>query len=130
MTLAIIPIKQAGDKMNSDTIINAALNSTTDSKVKTELESIMIYPGYIEPGYENEGIRAVALGNWNGHIMARVKLCLERSGYACEWSDSWSCCDDCAMLLRVEGLGYNWEPSYIMNQSEGTFKCKECSERD
>lgn len=78
--------------------------------------------GYAEPCYEQPK-RGVLLADWNVFPAEAVNL-LERAGFAIEWCDEWSCCDDCGKLVRTEPDSYGWKPFYRIDGE--SLLCRNC----
>lgn len=72
---------------------------------------------YVEPGYEQPK-RGILFANWN-RLPRNLDRILERAGYAVEWSDEWTTCEDCDRAFRTQPDGYCWEPA-------GDY-CEQCS---
>lgn len=89
-----------------------------------EIDNLGYAPHYSEPGYDQPE-RGVLTANWN--VFPRdIDKVLERAGFAVEWSDEWTTCDECSGLVRTSPSGYWWETSYV-ERAEGTeitcFRC-------
>lgn len=127
-------------------ILQAALNCARDNLTRNYLEEIQIHScGYAEKGYDDPESGLIATGNWNrvsqynretqrvesiSDLPERVGKCLEKLGVELEWSDEWSCCDDCSKLIRTQPDSHFWTPSYVADYDKGTFLCKECAKQD
>jgi hypothetical protein len=87
------------------------------------IDDIQYANEYAEPGYTNPET-AILFGNWNS-VSRRVFGILERAGYACEWDDEWSTCDECGKAVRTSQDSYGWQPSFaIANEYE--MLCHDC----
>ena len=111
------------------------------------------YPGYAEPGYDEDC--QVATGNWNSsretrrrwpnkfpdfltppkvgadavdeytdNTMPRIAAILEKLWVKMEWEDEWASCDGCYKLVRTQPDSYSWTPSYWMDDC-GLY-CEAC----
>ena len=85
--------------------------------VQAEIDNMGYAPGYAERGYEQPK-RGVLLANWN-RFPRDFDRVLERAGYAVEWRDEWTTCDDCGKAFRTQPDSYVWTPS-------GEY-CERCS---
>jgi len=100
--------------------------------------------GYKEPGYTDPESGLIARGNWNSAAEwdresnqrknhddspARFAKTLEALGVELEWCDEWIECEECHGLIRCQGDGYSWTPSYTMDEN-GTVVCHECIKED
>lgn len=97
----------------------------------SEIDNLGWADGYAEPGYQNEQPkRGVLFANWN--VFPRgLDTILERAGYAVEWSDEWSTCDDCNKAVRTQPNGYDWKPEYDVKAIErGEMICTGCADED
>lgn len=92
-------------------------------EAQSAIENLDWSDGYAEPGYEQPR-RGVLLADWNIFPKEAIDL-LERAGFAIEWSDEWSHCDDCGKIVRTEPDGYDWEPFYRFD-GESTLLCRNC----
>lgn len=78
---------------------------------------------YAEPGYDKP-VRGIFFANWNG-LPDKVTDLLERQGYAIEWSDEWSTCENCNRAVRTSPDSYGWRRSFaIVNDCE--LLCADC----
>lgn len=95
--------------------------------------------GYAEPGYD-EPKHGILFGNWNERTEynretrelkttdrrpKRFADIAERAGYAVEWSDEWSTCEDCGKAIRTSPDSYSWSPSYALI-NDCSVVCAEC----
>lgn len=67
---------------------------------RAEVENIGYAATYAEPGYAQPA-RGVLFANWN-RLPRNIDRTLERAGYAVEWSDEWTTCEDCGAAYRTE----------------------------
>lgn len=119
-------------------IIQAGVNSATNDMARAQLESIQLYDGYAEPGYDSEN-GCVATGNWNSVTRyngdtnnfdtlddspERVAKLLEKIGVDLEWEDEWTQCDSCYKLFRTRADSYSWQMSGVITDS-GCY-CQDC----
>jgi hypothetical protein len=88
---------------------------------------IMFAKEYAEPGYSNPA-KGILFANWNDEPLKRLGDLAEKAGYAIEWSDEWSVCDDCGKAVRTSPNSYGWRRSYF--DSEDGFLCVECVRDD
>jgi hypothetical protein len=94
---------------------------------------------YVEPGYSTPD-RGILFGNWNtkqayvqgkGYVGAedtrpkRFAAIAEYAGYALEWSDEWSTCEDCGKAFRTSPDSYSWLPAYV-TIGDCSYVCHEC----
>jgi len=93
--------------------------------------------GYAEPGYRDPECGIIATGNYNtinfkseefiddrDDTIKKLEKVLETYGVEMEWNDEWAPCDICEKLVRTSPSGYDWSPSYWLNQDE--IVCIEC----
>jgi hypothetical protein len=117
-------------------ILTAAENVAVGWEAKSRIQDIQIHSGYAEPSYTGE---LVATGNWNSitkwdrntntsvvvdDTIHRVATLLEKMGFTLEWSDEWTTCSDCGLLVRTQADSYSWQPSFT-NQ-DGDIICLNC----
>ena len=97
-----------------------------DRSVQSEIENMGYATGYVECGYD-EPAKGVLFANWN--VFPRnLDRILERAGYAVEWSDEWSTCEDCNKALRTSPGSYSWRPMYREDLIEhGSMVCLICA---
>lgn len=88
----------------------------------SELENIGFSPAYAEVGYEQPR-KGILFANWN-KFPTNIDTLLERNGYAIEWSDEWTQCEDCNKAFRTEADSYCWTPAGKFTE-QGCF-CNEC----
>jgi len=94
-----------------------------DRRVQSEIDNIGFAPAYAEPGYTDPA-KGIVFANWNC-FPSRIDSILERAGYAVEWSDEWSTCQECNKAVRTSPDSYDWTSSYrILNECE--LVCLEC----
>lgn len=110
-------------------------------RARNALEDIRVYPGCVEPGYEDQ---IMVLGDWNriegygprervlpikvDRIMERLNKSLERLeefGIRTDWDDEWDACEDCNKCFRTSGNSYFWVPSFYQNEHGSRF-CLNC----
>jgi hypothetical protein len=101
---------------------------------------------YAEPGYTQpaEG-KCILFGNWNkrdtynretqkcepvpdGDAPKRFSAIAEHLGYILEWSDEWTCCDNCYRAIRTNADSYSWTPYFVMD--DNGIQCAECALED
>jgi hypothetical protein len=93
---------------------------------ESEIENLQWADGYAEPGYTDPA-RGVLFANWN-RFPRGVDSILKRAGYAIEWSDEWSTCEECGKAVRTSPDSYAYRPHYREDLIEhGTFICLDCS---
>jgi hypothetical protein len=90
---------------------------------ESEIENLDWAEEYAEPGYQAE-LRGVLLADWN-YFTRDVTDVLQRAGFACEWNDEWSKCEDCGKLVRTSGDSYGWQPYYVL-QNDCEIVCLDC----
>jgi hypothetical protein len=84
-------------------------------------------PGYSEPGYDDP-TKGVLLADWNVFPRGLDRV-LERAGYAIEWADDWSRCDECYKLVRTSADSYGWRKSFYM-PDDCSIVCAACVSKD
>ena len=99
--------------------------------------SITYACGCCEPGYDD---KEVVLANWNSKTrydkeanrcveiddtMPRLAKIFEKLGYAVEWEDEWSTCEDCGKVFRTSPDSYSWTPHYAFI-GECCLVCGDC----
>jgi hypothetical protein len=94
---------------------------------ESEIENLGWAPGYAEPGYTDPA-KGILTANWN-YFPSDVTDILERAGYAIEWSDEWSTCENCGKLVRTSADNYSWQPSYVILNDCEMF-CVDCLSSD
>lgn len=117
-------------KLSLDYIVNAAIHDMENGKAKPHCgdsrgraDEIDYANGYAEPGYSDPD-KCILFANWNEYP-TRLADILERAGYAIEWSDEWSTCEDCGRAIRTSPDSYGWQASYvILNECE--IVCNDC----
>lgn len=73
---------------------------------------------YGEPGYTKAADSNVIItANWNGMSNGVYEI-IEENGYDPEWSDEWICDDNTDKIFRSSPDGYEWEPSYFIEECE------------
>ena len=122
--------------MKLETIIRAALHDMQTGKAQPHcgnppyhmnddepLNGIEWAEGYAEPGYDAPK-HGVLFANWNRYP-SRLTDILERAGYAIEWSDEWSTCEDCEKAVRTSPDSYSWSPACALI-AECSIVCRNC----
>lgn len=122
--------------MQLETIVRAAIRDVRAGRLKPHcgdmpswvredepLNDIQWSEDYAEPGYDTPK-RGVLFANWNQYP-SKLTDVLERAGYAIEWSDEWSTCDDCGKAVRTEANSYSWQRSYELI-GECSIVCHAC----
>lgn len=89
---------------------------------ESELENMGFAPSYAEPGYTQPAV-GVLFANWNV-FPSYIDKTLEQLGYAVEWSDEWTTCDDCQRAIRTSPDSYGFTPSYA--DIDGGTLCLDC----
>lgn len=89
---------------------------------QSEIENLGFADHYSEPGYSDPE-KGIVWVNWNC-LPRGLDRILERAGYAVEWSDEWSTCDDCGGAVRTQPDSYSWECSYV--ETDGAIVCHKC----
>ena len=92
---------------------------------RSEVENLGFAGSYAEPGYEQPR-KAVLFADWN-KLPRNFDRVLEKAGYAVEWSDEWSTCNDCNRAVRTQPDGYCWTPGY--REVDGDFLCLDCAKK-
>jgi hypothetical protein len=91
----------------------------------SELENMTYAQEYAEPGYAQPE-KGILFADWN--VFPRgLDTILERYGYAIEWSDEWSMCEDCGRAFRTSPDSYSWQPSHIW-EGECSLVCLDCAD--
>ncbi len=80
-------------------------------RAESEIENMDFAPAYAESGYTQPD-RGILFANWN-YFPRDIGDVLERAGYAIEWSDEWTRCDNCNKAIRTSADCYDWQPSYV-----------------
>lgn len=96
-----------------------------ESQAKSEIENLGYAPHYSEPGYDAPK-RGVLFANWNC-FPREIGDILERAGYAIEWSDEWTTCEDCGGAVRTQPDSYSWQRAYTM-PDDCTIVCHACTD--
>ena len=91
--------------------------------ITSEVENIGYSQAYAEPGYD--AVKGIFFANWN-HFPSKTGDLLEKLGYACEWSDEWTTCDNCNSALRTQPNSYDWTPGYEFDNENGEIFCHDC----
>lgn len=92
---------------------------------KSEIENSGFAPHYSEPGY-TQPERGIIFMNWNKFPRGLDSI-LERAGYAIEWSDEWSTCDECGGAVRTSPDSHGWERAYTM-PDDCSIICHKCTD--
>src|SRR4029434_770624 len=79
---------------------------------QSEIDNVRYASGYAEPGYDAPE-KGVVLANWNT-LPRDLDRILERAGYAIEWSDEWSECENCNRIVRTSPDSYGWRQSFVI----------------
>lgn len=100
---------------------------------------------YAEPGYSNRTGKPILFANWNERTKynpetreqevldstpRRLGDLAEKAGYALEWSDEWTTCNQCGKAVRTSANSYSWMRSYFEDDLDGEIVCIECVEKD
>lgn len=96
-----------------------------DRDVQSEIDNLGFAPAYAEPGY-NQPKNGVVFANWN-RFPQDFDTLLEWAGYAVEWSDEWTTCDECQRAFRTVGDSYGWKPAGRFIEGTGEL-CIDCAE--
>ena len=91
----------------------------------SELENMNWANEYAEPRYD-QPTKGILFADWNVFPRGLDDI-LERYGYAIEWSDEWSTCEDCGKAIRTSGNSYHWQPYYTM-PDECSIVCNDCTD--
>ena len=90
-----------------------------------ELENMNYAIGYAEPGHTDPA-RGILFADWN-KFPRETTDALEKAGYAIEWSDEWTTCEDCNKAIRTSEDSFCWKPAYNHKRmDEGTAVCVKC----
>src|SRR5262245_46685287 len=96
-----------------------------EQSAKCEADNMGYASDYaIGQGYDKPK-HGIVWANWNV-FPTELSDILERMGFAVEWSDEWTTCDDCGKALRMQPTGYDWQPAYT-TPDECTMLCRECA---
>src|ERR1700733_2652991 len=88
-------------------------NAITDKRrAESEIDCMQYAHAYGEPGYTDPK-KAILFANWN-YFCKEVYNLLGKAGYALEWSDEWSTCNDCGNAVRTSADSYSWQPFYAI----------------
>ena len=111
-----------GDRMDTIGDYRAQLTRS----VQSEIENMGFAPDYAEPGYDIPA-RGILFANWN--VFPRnFDRVLERLGFAAEWSDEWTTCDDCNRAMRTCASGHDWRPQFDIHSDD--YRCADCRADD
>jgi len=120
--------------MKLETILQAAINDMASRKEKPfcgsaakDSDEIDYCLEYAEPGYSNPK-RGILFGNWN-HYPKRLTSILKKAGYAIEWSDEWSQCQNCNRAIRTSPDSYGWRKYYVI-YNDCEVICADCVKND
>lgn len=94
---------------------------------ESEIENMGRSSEYAEPGYSQPS-KGVLFANWN-HFPRGIDSILERYGFAIEWSDEWTTCEECGRAVRTSADSYGWQPSYALVR-EYSIVCVDCLKND
>ena len=89
----------------------------------SEVENLGYASAYAEPGYDQPS-KGIVFANWNP-LPRGLDTILEKAGYAVEWSDEWTTCEDCQRAIRTSPDSYSWSSSYHCDDN-GTILCMDC----
>ena len=94
---------------------------------QAEIENMTYAPGYAEPYRDDPIPKAVLLANWN-NLPENFDRTLEKAGYAVEWSDEWTTCEDCQRAIRTEPDSHWYKPHYqiIEEDRSAAVLCLDC----
>lgn len=87
-----------------------------------EISNIQFAWDYAEKGYDKPK-KFILFANWN-YFPRGIDSILEGYGYAIEWSDEWTTCEDCNRAVRTSPDCYQWQPSYV--ELDGSIACLDC----
>jgi hypothetical protein len=82
---------------------------------------------YAEPGYSQPD-KAILFANWN-YFPRGIDTILENYGFAIEWSDEWSTCEDCGKAVRTNPDCWDWKPSFAL-VGDCTLLCLDCKAKN
>ncbi len=91
---------------------------------QSEVDNIGYATDYAEPGYDTPK-RGILFANWN-RLPKDFDRILERAGYAIEWSDEWTTCEDCNKAYRTSADSYVWESAGSYREDLGSELCNVC----
>lgn len=89
----------------------------------SHIENLQWANGYAEPGYTAPA-KGILFCDWNP-FSREVSDLLERAGYAIEWEDEWTTCEDCGKAVRTFADGYDWTHYYVLID-ECSIVCLDC----
>ena len=95
-----------------------------EKTAQSEIENLMWADHYSETGMQDHK-KSILLANWN-YFPTVIQGILERYGYAVEWSDQWTTCDDCQGLVKLHPDCYGWEPSFKVSENGNELLCHGC----
>lgn len=112
--------------VNDGTMVqdNAEYRKQLVHTAQSDLKNMDWAADYAEPGYEQPK-HGIFFANWN-HFPDKTTDLLEKAGYAIEWSDEWSTCDDCNRAFRTSHNSHAWTPAYKW-VDECSLLCLECA---
>lgn len=82
-----------------------------ERSAQSEVDNMGFAPDYAEPGYDTPA-KGVLFANWNC-LPENLDRILERAGYAVEWSDEWTMCEDCQRAFRTSADSFCWSPAGV-----------------
>lgn len=92
--------------------------------VQSEIENMGYASAYAESGYDTPK-RGILFANWN-RFPRGFDSVLERAGYAVEWSDEWTTCEDCGKAYRTSPDSYGWTPAGQYREDLSAELCNAC----
>jgi hypothetical protein len=93
--------------------------------VQSEIDNIGFASKYGERGYDQPK-RGVVFANWN-RFPSDFDSILENAGYAVEWADEWTTCDNCGnVAFRTQPDSHDWKPAYHQD-ANGNIYCDDCT---
>ena len=97
-----------------------------ERSAKSEVENMNFAPDYAEPGYHKPK-QGILFADWNC-FPTNLDTILERLGFAVEWSDEWSTCNNCNKAFRTSPDSYCWKPAY--KEIDGDILCLDCAKEE
>ena len=92
-------------------------------QIQSEIENMTYCQAYASQ-VNNQPAKGVLMANWN-NFPTDFDRVLEKLGYAVEWSDCYTVCDDCGNAIQTEPDSFFWQPRYSMI-SECDILCIDC----
>lgn len=89
-----------------------------------EVENMGYAVAYAESGYDSPK-RGILFANWN-RFPSRLDSILEHAGYAVEWADEWTTCEDCGRAYRTSPDSYDWTPAGGYREDLSAELCNTC----